>query len=540
MERFIKSYLFSILFILGISVVFTGDLGFAAEVDGRAVIEKKCSQCHFRENGKWSRIESQRKTPEGWEMTVTRMQIVNGLEISPEEKRAVIKYLSDEYGLAPEEVKDYQYLLERKDWIVEKFPESLSLAQTVCARCHSFARAALQRRTAEDWLLHMDFHVAAFPTAEYQSGGRNIDWYGDAKRVAKEILAEQFPFETQAWTAWKSKPKPDPQGKWRLVGYQPGVGAYQGTVEITRTQGDSYKETYTVEYENGTKVSGTGTGIIYAGFQWRASVRTEGGQKARQVHFISEDGTRVTGRWFLPDHNEIGGEDVGYKIGSGAKVLAVSPKAIKATQGAISLKIFGVDLPQNPQVADISLGEGLLTTKVISADSNTLVVEVAVDGKAPIGQRDVKVGPVTGEKLLNVYDKVDYIKIVPDSAIARTGGATAPKQFQQFEAVAFSNGADGTKGTEDDLDLGLVKAKWEVREFFRTFDEEDVKYVGSIDQNGLYTPGEEGPNPERPFETNNAGDVWVTATYQPDGARPLMARAFLIVTVPRWNKPPLR
>lgn len=532
--------LFKILFIFVFFIGFLGEIGLSAEISGRTVVETKCSLCHFQKNGMRSRISFQRKTPEGWEMTVTRMQIVNGLQITPEEKKAVIKYLSNEYGLAPEEVKDYQYLLERKDWIVEKLPESLSLVKTVCTRCHSFARTALQRRTLEDWLLHMDFHVAAFPTIEYQAGGRNIDWYGEAKKVA-EILAKEFPFESEAWTKWKNKPnKPDPQGKWRVIGYQPGVGSYQGMVEITRTGEDQYKETFTVEYENGTKLSGTGVGTLYTGFQWRGSVKLDNGSKAREVHFLSEDGNTLSGRWFLPDHNEIGGEDIAYRIGSGSKVLAMSPKAIKTSQGTITLKVFGVDLPQNLQVKDISLGEGLTVTKINQADDQTLVLEVTVDEKAPIGKRDVIVGQVTGPELLRVYNKVDYIKIVPDFAIARLGGTTTPKQLQQFEAVAFSNGPDGAKGTEDDLDLGLVKAKWEVKEFFRTFDEEDVKYMGSIDQNGLYTPGEEGPNPERPFETNNAGDAWVVATYQPEGARPLMARAFLIVTLPRWNKPPLR
>jgi quinohemoprotein amine dehydrogenase len=540
MEIFIKSYLFKILFTLALSVGFAADLGFAAGIDGRTVVQTKCAVCHLQKDGIQSRISFQRKTPEGWEMTVTRMQIVNGVQITPEEKRAVIKYLSDEFGLAPEETKDYQYLLERKDWIAETFPEPLAQAQAVCARCHSFGRAALQRRTLEDWLLHVDFHLGSFPTVEYQAGGRNIDWYGEAKKVV-EVLAKEFPFESDSWKNWKSKPnKPDPQGKWRVVGYQPGMGDYQGVIEITRTGEDQYKETFAVEYGNGTKLSGTGTGIIYAGFQWRASVKLDNGGKAREVHFLSEDGNMLSGRWFLPDHNEIGGEDVAYKIGSGAKVLAVNPKAIKASQGSVPLKIFGVDLPQNLKVEDISLGEGLLVTKINGMDGNTIAIEVAVDGKAPVGKRDVQVGQVMATGLLGVYDKIDYIKVIPDSALARTGGTTAPKQFQQFEAIAFSNGADGAKGTEDDIDLGLVKAQWEVKEFFRTFDEEDVKHMGSIDQNGLYTPGGEGPNPERPFETNNAGDAWIVATYQSDGAKPLMARAFLIVTLPRWNKPPLR
>lgn len=565
MERVKKDCPFKVLFILILLIGFSPNLDFARvpsyglnefygnlsrgfvikqafaveAMAGRTVVEKKCSQCHVPQNGMQTRISFQRKTPEGWEMTVTRMQLVHGLEISPQEKRAVIKYLSDEYGLAPAEVEGYEYLLYRKEWVVEEFPESLSLAQAVCARCHSFARTALQRRTLDDWLLHVDFHLGAFPTVEYQAGGRNIDWYGDAKKVA-EILAKEFPFESEAWNAWKSKPKPDLQGKWRVVGHHPGVGDYQGIMEVTRTGEDQYKEAFTVEYDKGNKLSGTGIGLVYTGFQWRISTTLEDGTKAREVRLLSEDGNVATGRWFLANHSEIGGEDVAYKLGSGSKILAVSPKVIKTSQGATMLKIIGVDLPQNLQVGDISLGEGISVSKISEADSTTLTVEVTVDAAASIGKRDVTVGQITGTGLLGVYDKIDYIKVVPDNALARTGGTTAPKQLQQFEAIAFSHGADGIKDTEDDIDLGLVKARWEIKEFFRTFDEEDIKYVGSIDQNGLFTPAEEGLNPERMFQTNNVGDVWIEAAYQPEGAEPLMARAFLIVTVPRWVNPPLK
>ena len=54
-------------------------------------------------------------------------------------------------------------------------------------------------------------------------------------------------------------------------------------------------------------------------------------------------------------------------------------------------------------------------------------------------------------------------------------------------------------------------------------------------ENGLVTPAVAGPNPNRPFSTNNAGDLQVTATV---GA--LSANARLIVTVQRFVDPPLR
>jgi quinohemoprotein amine dehydrogenase len=87
-----------------------------------------------------------------------------------------------------------------------------------------------------------------------------------------------------------------------------------------------------------------------------------------------------------------------------------------------------------------------------------------------------------------------------------------------------------------------VDVAWSLEEYGVTYDDDDLKYVGKIDQRGLFTPNLDGPNPQRSGNRNNIGDVWVVATYQPDengnGTRPLKARAHLVVTVPlymRWE-----
>ena len=54
-------------------------------------------------------------------------------------------------------------------------------------------------------------------------------------------------------------------------------------------------------------------------------------------------------------------------------------------------------------------------------------------------------------------------------------------------------------------------------------------------EDGIFMPAEAGPNPERPFQTNNAGDLTVTGT-----ALGKTATAHLIVTVQRWIDPPIR
>jgi quinohemoprotein amine dehydrogenase len=133
---------------------------------------------------------------------------------------------------------------------------------------------------------------------------------------------------------------------------------------------------------------------------------------------------------------------------------------------------------------------------------------------------------------------MDGIKVVPQAGLARLGGVTFPIRAEQFEARGVSNGPDGKPNTPDDLDLGPVEARWSIEEYTATFKDDDVRYVGEIAQNGLFTPNVEGPNPNRPGNRNNVGDVWVVAAYSPPGAnataRQLRARAHLLVTVPLY------
>ncbi len=84
-----------------------------------------------------------------------------------------------------------------------------------------------------------------------------------------------------------------------------------------------------------------------------------------------------------------------------------------------------------------------------------------------------------------------------------------------------------------------MTANWSLEEFISGPKDDDVKFVGKINDAGLFTPNIEGPNPERKkqannFGTDNFGDVWVDASYQPPSGPPLKARSYLVVTVPQY------
>src|SRR6185369_5038530 len=66
----------------------------------------KCGGCHQRDaSGMMRRLSYIRTSPEVWEQAIKRMVRLNGLTIKPEEAREILRYLSNNNGLAPEEAK---------------------------------------------------------------------------------------------------------------------------------------------------------------------------------------------------------------------------------------------------------------------------------------------------------------------------------------------------------------------------------------------------------------------------------------------------
>jgi quinohemoprotein amine dehydrogenase len=142
-----------------------------------------------------------------------------------------------------------------------------------------------------------------------------------------------------------------------------------------------------------------------------------------------------------------------------------------------------------------------------------------------------------------VYDKIDYIKVSPETSLTRLGGTTHPKGFQQFEAIAWNRGPDGKPNTADDVELGVVDVDWSVEEFYAVYGDDDKEFIGTLSPQGFFTPAAEGPNPKRKFSRNNYGDVWVVATYKGEkdkDGKHLTGKSYLVVAVPlyvRWDQP---
>src|SRR6476659_6810051 len=71
-----------------------------------ALVRARCGSCHRPDDkGRMTRISYRRASAENWERTIKRMISLNHVTLTPEDARAILKYLTDTHGLAPEELR---------------------------------------------------------------------------------------------------------------------------------------------------------------------------------------------------------------------------------------------------------------------------------------------------------------------------------------------------------------------------------------------------------------------------------------------------
>lgn len=508
----------------------------------QAIMEASCSGCHVRdEQGHWSRISEQRKTPEGWQMTLVRMQRVHGARIvdpaggdEAAATRVLLQYLADEQGLAPEESGPWRYILERELNTIEE--HGSALYGEMCARCHSGARVALQRRSEQEWRHLVHFHLGQFPSVEYSLMGRDRDWLGIALNEMVPYLSEHFALDSEAWRQWRQAPHTDLGGRWRVAGSMPGKGSFSGV--MTASGEPPFRLQFQGQFDSGETLVGEGSARVYNGHEWRASL-TLNEQRYKQVLAANAEGDTLRGRMFLREREEWGLRLRAWRDdGAGPRVLAVQP-AFLQTGGEQQLRIVGTGLAPGA----IDLGEGIEVVQELRRDDDTILLRVRADAGIAPALRTVRIDGSDSDVAFTLFRQVDRIAIEPAYAVARVGGngGSQPIVEAMFDAVGFSNGADGEPDTADDLRIGVLPAQWSVAPFDAQAEADaDVRFAGQMDHSsGVFTPAAAGPNPERKYQTNNAGNLRVQATLA-TGDIPLEAEGQLIVTVQRWNNPPIR
>lgn len=504
----------------------------ATPAGGEDIIRSNCLACHSETGDSaapFSRISQQRKTPEGWQMSINRMQTLRGLQISSEDKQALIKYLADTQGLAPSETAGRRYALEQYDNVVED--NDPAYAQ-MCARCHSGARPALQRRTEQEWNRLVHFHLAQFPSLELHALARDRDWFGIAFNETVPSLAKDFPFDSPQWTAWKALPKAEFDGSWRVTGYLPGKGDYSGRMTVSKTAADQYSLSLQGQYADGTPISGEGKAIVYTGYEWRAQLEIDG-VALKQVLAADASGETLSGRMFERQATDMGGALQAWREGAASQIVAVYPGYLRqGTEQELTIIGHGLE-------GDISLGAGAELVRVLERSGDS--VRVLARGTSALGASSVSVGKASSDTALQVYDRLARVEVLPAEAVARVGGAGSkvPKVRATYRALGYAAGPDGQAGTEDDVRLGFMPASWSLTPFDEVAAEDkDLEFAGQIDAQGIFTPGDGGPNPVRKMSTNNAGNLNVVASVT-DGEQTLEGQGHLLVSVQRFVDPVL-
>jgi quinohemoprotein amine dehydrogenase len=521
----------------------------------------KCGACHVRDaKGNMSRISWIRTTPEGWEEAIKRMVRLQGVALEPDDARKILRYLSDEHGLAPEEAKPVEYFPEHR-MVDEKMPSDD--VQKSCVACHALAKPLSWRRSAEDWKLLVNTHIALYPWVDSLNFQRPPRRPGEPPpppgadlrppvEQALAFLAQSGSLHSPEWAEWRASMRPPRlSGHWLVSGSQPGKGKFFGVMDIDAApsaEGFSTKTKLTFP-DDGSVVTETGRSIVYTGYAWRGkstSDKKDAGpndlQVVREVMMLSRDQSQLEGRWFWGAYQEFGMDATMRRAIPGPTVLGVDVYSLKAGSSGSEVRIYGDHFPAGITPAEVDLGTGVTVKKIVSQSPELINVSVDIAAAATPGKRAVAVKNAVAPGAFAVYDRIDYLKVAPQTPLAHLGGEPHAKGYCQFDAIAYANGPDGKEGTADDIELGPVKATWKLEEFVATMGDDDVEFVGNLDpSSGLFTPAIDGPNPKRKFGRNNYGDVWVVATYKPAGSeQPVTGRSYLVVAIPqymRWDQP---
>jgi quinohemoprotein amine dehydrogenase len=526
----------------------------------------KCGTCHTKDDkGNLSRISWERTTPEGWEEAIKRMVRLNGLTISPAEARSVVKYLATYHGLAPEEAKAVMYMPEHR---IQDEPVPSPAVQTTCMGCHPIGRGLSWRRSKEDWKLLTNMHVFLYAQADvafrrgFFGGGGNAALIAAAPEDAPPLvdqsidyLAKTAPLHTPEWSSWQARMRvPKLAGRWLVTADIPGRGKYYGEMVMEPGAADDEFQTRVKlqSVKDGSTLSRSGQGLVYAGYSWRG--RSKGSTPAgsqpddvnkelREAMWISPDQLWAQGRWFFGEYQEFGADVKMVRASGEPTLIGVDRTMFKLGSQANRIRLIGDNLPAQVAPADLDLGSGVTVKRIVSHNPAEVIAEVDVAANAVPGKRDVAFRRSVLENAIAVYDRVDYIKVLPETALARLGSDVHPKGYQQFDAVAYQRGADDKLHTADDVELGPIDVAWSVEEYLSVYGDDDKDFVGTLSPTGLFTPALDGPNPKRKFSRNNYGDVWVVATAKNEKdkeGKPLSGRSYLVVTVPmyiHWDQP---
>ena len=254
-------------------------------------------------------------------MTLFRMRQVHHLPLPDEVHDAIVRQLADTQGLAPVEARR-----DASHSSAARTPRTSTSAPSsaVCGRCHSLARVALQRRDSDEWLKHMHFHVGQFPTLEYQASGRDRPWWQIASTSCPRSSASVFRTR-QRVDRLAEAPERDLAGRWIVVGHVPGGRDFYGSADIRRDGDGAARATHSPKRRRRVDRRRVARDRLH---RLRVARPRDawGGRRARSLRRDRGRQPHRAGRWFDPDHTELGGEWTAIRADGSPEVLAVLPR----------------------------------------------------------------------------------------------------------------------------------------------------------------------------------------------------------------------
>ena len=300
---------------------------------------------------------------------------------------------------------------------------------------------------------------------------------------------------------------------------------------------DYYTLTVDGNYANGDVIKGSGSSVVYTGYEWRGNIDF-GDISLRQTLAASSDGQTLTGRFYQKGQELVGMRITAIKDSAKTQLLSVYPSHIKKGQ-TTTLTITGTGLTKA-----VTLSSSLKVNKVISQNANQQVISVTAPDNAASGYVDITAGDASLTQQLAIYQQVNALNVVPAYGVSRVGGngGSTPKNNTIFRAEGIDYGKDGLANTADDINLGYIEeVTWHIVPRDETAKrDEDVKFAGDMNtKTGIFMPAGAGPNPERYRSTNNAGNLNVVAKLTVND-KEISGVGRLLVTMQRWNNPPLK
>lgn len=488
----------------------------------------KCGSCHASDRqANMERISWLRTTPEGWQDVVKSAIVVNGAKLTPVEARSIVKDLSANHGLAPEEAKPFMYYPERR--VRDETGLGDDNLRKGCAKCHGLARTFSSRRSEDEWKRLSNVHATRYMT--------------NANDEAIAFLSKAAPLHTAEWSAWSTGMRtPDLTGRWLVSASVPGRGHYYGEMEVQPGggEGDFRTRVKLRSVKDGSIVVRSGLGVVYTGYAWRG--RSQGtiaptadqaaddlGREAREVLWFAPDQSHAEGRWFWGQYQEFGFDVKLQRASSAPSLIGVEGASLKTGSHGTQIRLIGDNFSTQVVPADLNLGPGVMVRRIVSHSAIEVLAEVDVRADARPGKRDVVFGALTLPNAAVVYDRIDYVSVLPESSLAAFGGAERPRGYEQFEAIGFQRGPDGKRHTADDVEVGPVDVTWSLKIFYST-EGSSSDFVGTVSSSGLFTPAANSPN--------NNFDVWVIATatgLKDESGKTLVGKSYLVVTVPFYT-----